>query len=145
VRQFHQALNRATKIGKDQAVLGAHCFPHLDQVVTSFGEEAPPFDFPDLICGVAMLAWNDQRLDPIRLPSRYERRAVQRGALLYLATVNRVQAFPPSLMLQWTRLFGEKWATTENGRGARELLRVLGRLPTDRAALGWILWKVGRG
>jgi transcriptional regulator with PAS, ATPase and Fis domain len=146
VREFRHALNRAMVIAKkSSAELNARCFPHLDQVVTSFGEEAPPFDFPDLVVGVAMLVWKDKSLDETRVRSKYERRAVQRAALLYLARVYQVQAFPAALMLHWTRLFGERWATTENGRGAKELLRVLGRLPTDRAALEWILWKVGRG
>lgn len=53
-------------------------------------------------------------------------------------------SFPPALVTQWLRLFGAKWATSENGRGVKDLLRALGVVSNDVKAREW-LTKVAGG
>jgi hypothetical protein len=47
-------------------------------------------------------------------------------------------------LLHWERLFAERWADSENGRGMKDVLRLLGRQPTDSRAGDWLLERTSR-
>lgn len=78
-------------------------------------------------------------------PRSYEQRALDRAALLCLAARSVVAAWPKELSQQWHRLFGERWATTEDERGLRELVRELGMDPRDEEAKEGVKGAVARG
>jgi len=42
-------------------------------------------------------------------------------------------SWPKALSQQWHRLFGDKWATTEEARGLRDMMRELGLDTRDEA------------
>jgi hypothetical protein len=52
-------------------------------------------------------------------------------------------AFPKALNTVWGSLFGERWASSENERGLRDLLRVLGYSGSDENARAMVLAAVG--
>jgi hypothetical protein len=57
--------------------------------------------------------------------SKYEQRARERAALLCLSARAPVATWPKALSAHWHRLFRATWATSEDGRGLRELVREL--------------------
>ena len=66
--------------------------------------------------------------------TRYEQRALARACLLCLAADSPPSMWPKGLAQHWHRVFREKWATSEDGRGLRELVRELGMDPKDDEA-----------
>jgi DNA-binding NtrC family response regulator len=58
--------------------------------------------------------------------SKYEQRARDRAALLCLSSRAPLTTWPKELTAHWHRLFRPTWATTEDGRGLRDLVRELG-------------------
>jgi hypothetical protein len=122
----------------DAPSLDAACFAGLDPLEGSAERIAPPFEFPDFVRGVALHVWKEQSLPSLPIKSQYEQRAIHRAALLYLRVTQHNTSFPPALVTQWLRLFGEKWATSENGRGVKDLLRALGVVSNDAKAREWL-------
>jgi hypothetical protein len=136
VRELLSALKVAKELGEGAEALGSECFSELDPLNMAQGMD-PPFGFPDLVRGFAEQSYHQQTLIPLPITSTHEVRAMQRAALLYLKA--RYGSLPPGLSQSWSRLFGSKWATSEDGRGPREVLKVLGCLPTDEKALAWVV------
>jgi hypothetical protein len=66
--------------------------------------------------------------------SKFDDRTRARAALLYLKTQYPSAAWPSTLSIQYQRLFGERWTTTENERGLKSLMRLLGLSYRDPAA-----------
>jgi DNA-binding NtrC family response regulator len=143
IRELENALKRAVALSRGAATLEAHHFAHLtDFVAGTWGASAgtrastdPAFVFPEAVKSLADALWEDPSRGSFSEDegashgsrgSRYEHRARHRAALLELATRHPLDAWPRALVLQWGRLFGAKWASTENGRNVRELARELG-------------------
>jgi two-component system response regulator PilR (NtrC family) len=141
VRELKNALNRAFAASGDSRTLGAELFVDLDLLSLPPRRDPPPFEFPDLVRGLGAHAVTVQSLPALPTKSQYEQRALQRATLLYLSEL--YATLPTPFVVFWERLFGPRWATTEQGRGLKDVLRVLGRTATDRAAREWVLTRAG--
>ncbi len=80
--------------------------------------------------------WKDGQLAPADTATRREHRAAQRATLLCLPVQRPFTSWPKALSQQWHRLFGDKWAATEEARGLRDMMRELGLDPRDEAVGG---------
>jgi two-component system response regulator GlrR len=87
--------------------------------------------FPVHVARRADEIWREGELREDPAASRYEQRAANRAALLCLAARAPIATWPKALSQQWHRLFGERWATAEDGRGLREVVRELGMNSRD--------------
>lgn len=99
---------------------------------------ALPIEFSPEVRETGEELWRQHAL-PQLWTSRYERRAAHRAALIYLAVERGKDAFPAALKSQWEQLFGQRWSSSENHRGLRDLLRRLGTSLRDSAVCGWVL------
>ena len=110
----------------------------------SGGAATPSLFFPDHVVKHAEEIW---RLGELAEPSdgtRHDQRALHRAALLYLSIHEPQDSWPRTLTQHWRRLFGEKWATSEEGRGLRAVVRELGMEPKLEEARDVVLTTVAK-
>jgi DNA-binding NtrC family response regulator len=129
VRELKNALKRAVALAHGTTLLQAI---HLAPLSDSSSLTDPPSSstdlaivFPPHVIAHADLLWSGER-STLEDVTKYELRALQRAALLYLRERTPLEAWPKGALQLWQRLFGAKWATSEDGRGLRELVRELG-------------------
>jgi DNA-binding NtrC family response regulator len=126
VRELRNKLKRAVALS-----LGADLLQVVHFVPPGHGGATVPpsaveLEFPPHVAEHAERLWKAGEPPSDADATRYEQRALQRAALICLAAREPFEAWPRALVTQWKRLFGERWATTEGGRGLRELARELG-------------------
>ncbi|HEX2880935.1 MAG TPA: sigma 54-interacting transcriptional regulator [Polyangiaceae bacterium] len=105
--------------------------------------QAPAYSFIPEIKALAAVIWSQQKLPPDVGHNQYKRRALLRGALLYLDTQTPRATWPSRLLALWRKLFGPQWASTEEGRGLRELVAVLAVNDREGEVQQWVLGRVG--
>lgn len=137
VRELKSALRRAVRLSEGTPVILQQHFRTLEAVLPDAPNGAA-VTFPSVVREVGEQLWDKHEL-PELSASQYERRAMHRAALLYLAVQKGRAQFPPSLTIQWDQVFGERWHKSENARGLRDLLRRLGLSARDEHARSWIL------
>lgn len=133
VRELRNALKRAVAMRRGADVLEAVHFLELGG--TGAGatvDEDPAFPFPPHVERRADEIWSDQALGEELASNRYAQRALNRAALLCLAARAPMTTWPAALTREWHRLFMERWATAEEGRGLRGVMRQLGMDPRDK-------------
>ncbi|HEY3493286.1 MAG TPA: sigma-54 dependent transcriptional regulator [Polyangiaceae bacterium] len=133
VRELRNALKRAVALSRGTGVLQAVHFAPLGPSENP-GEAAGGIVFPAHVMIQAERLWRDGELASGDAGTRYEQRALVRACMLYIAATTPVVAWPKALSQHWHRLFGERWATSEDGRGLRELVKELGMDPKDEGA-----------
>jgi DNA-binding NtrC family response regulator len=146
VRELKNALKRAVALARGTGLLQTiHFAPFGDPVTSDPPPPEPPLAFPPDVLARAQALWNGA--DPARPDdaSKHEHRARERAALLCLKARTPISAWPKALSQQWHRLFGAKWATTEEGRGLRELVRELGLDPRDENVREGVRARVEKG
>ena len=148
VRELRNVLKRAVALSRGTGVLQTVHFAPLgdgetngddsggdfsgdamrerDEATTSVSGASP---FPVHVERRADEIWRDQVLPEDGPGNRHDQRALNRAALLCLAARAPMTAWPTALTREWHRLFGERWATSEEGRGFRAVLRQLGLDP----------------
>jgi hypothetical protein len=94
--------------------------------------------FPAQVIALSDEIWRVGRIIEPVVESRYEARAWVRAALIRLRTVHPIESWPAGLVGGYRRTFGKRWATSEGGRGMREVLRVLGYDGGTEGVVGWI-------
>jgi hypothetical protein len=153
VRELRNALKRAVATSRGAAVLQA---THFSPFGVAVGATVPPgamareeraIEFPPHVLAHAERAWKEGELGSgaeVATQTQYELRALYRAVLLCLAQREPMEAWPRALEVQWKRLFGEKWATSEEGRGLRELAREVGMDPRDERVRVMVRELVGR-
>lgn len=97
-----------------------------------------PIEVPPIVRAAGEKLWHDEQLPELGV-SGYERRALHRAALIYLAAQRGKAAFSVALVAQWRHLFGARWSQTENHRGLREVLRWFDASLCNDAVRGWVL------
>lgn len=139
LRELRSALKVAVINSQGQEALSAQCFDvtSVDQV--SSPKLDVPFVFPQSVCDEAQRLWNANQCPTVPPMTAYERRALQRAAMIYLRVWRGGDAFPSALVQLWATLFRPRWDSSEGSRGIRDVMRVLGCLPSDVAAREWIL------
>lgn len=139
VRELLQSLQLAVHLSApDEAIsvqrlLTSHSIAPAPEPVCS-GSQFPP----DVRIAADHL-WRTGDLPPLEANSQYTRRAQHRAALVYLCARYGGSKLPHALSLQWQQLFGPRWSSTENERGLRDVLRVLGLRLRDATARAWLL------
>jgi DNA-binding NtrC family response regulator len=152
VRELRNALKRAVALSRGAGVLQATHFAPFGAAVGAtlrpgaMAVERKSIEFPAHVVAHAERAWKDGELgSSAEETTQYEQRALHRAVLLCLVQRERMDAWPRALEVQWRRLFGEKWATSEDGRGLRELVREVGMDPRDGAVRERVWEMVGGG
>jgi transcriptional regulator with AAA-type ATPase domain len=149
VRELRNALKRAVALSRGGPVLQAvHLLPLGDQPLQTQAPPALPkarVPFPPHVAALADQAWRAGTLPARGDATKYEARALHRAALLCLLKRAPLNAWPKGLASDWRRLFRETWATAEEGRGLREVLRELRVEAGDAEVVERILGMVGRG
>jgi transcriptional regulator with AAA-type ATPase domain len=133
VRELRNALKRAVALSRGTGVLQAVHFSELGELESDGASEADTglnvitgrLVFPAHVVRFADEIWKKGDLREAG-GNRHEQRAVHRAALLCLSSRAPLRAWPKQLVPHWHRLFAERWATAEEGRGLRELVRQLG-------------------
>lgn len=128
VRELKTALRRAIKLAEGSPVIGQRHFGTFESVLSEL-PSATSISFQAAVREVGDQLWSEREL-PELCVSQYERRAIHRAGLFYLAV---------SLSLQWEQVFGERWHKSENGRCMRDLLRRLGVSARGEQARSWIM------
>jgi hypothetical protein len=98
---------------------------------------------PDHVAKLSRDLW---RLGTVVEPparSRYEARAQLRAAFVHLRLQFPLATWPGELLGHHRRLFGDRWATTEGGRGLRDVMRVIGYDGRNEEVKGWLVGAVG--
>jgi transcriptional regulator with AAA-type ATPase domain len=153
VRELLKVLQAATQ----QAQLATECAPpggeavtilpaHLDlplEVAAGLNAQAPAYSFSAEIKAIAAQIWAHQKLPPMHDISGYKRRALQRAALLYLDTHTPRSTWLHDMAAHWQKLFGPQWASTEEGRGLRELVAVIAVDEREGEVREWVVERVG--
>jgi MoxR-like ATPase len=137
IRELRNTLHRAMYLTDTDVIDAAGLDLAEPRGVTQPAEEVG-IEFNDRVRNVALALWHEQPCPTLSVLSQYERRALHRAALLYLSATYGRAAFPSSLRELWLSLFGERWATSENERGLRDVMRVLGYGAHDARVRGWI-------
>jgi DNA-binding NtrC family response regulator len=143
IRELRNALKLAAIAAAGEDAIGAECFQDL-MVAGTEEPTATPVAFSARIREAAQHLWSNCEWPVLATLAIYERRATQRAALLCLAVTHGRASLPTTLNQLWFTLFGPRWATSENGRGLRDVLRALGCVPSDQAARAWILVLAGQ-
>jgi transcriptional regulator with PAS, ATPase and Fis domain len=145
IRELRNALRRATFANPESSVIDAACFGSREVRSTDRDGVAVAIniEFSEQIRQIAEHLWHERSWPALPELSAYERRALQRAALLCLTSMHGRAAFPKALNTVWGSLFGERWASSENERGLRDLLRVLGYSGSDENARAMVLAAVG--
>ena len=150
VRELRNALKRAVALSRGAKILQAAHFAQLTELeMATLPPPAPlalphELEFPPRVVAQAERMWKDGQLAIGDTATRQEHRAAQRAALLCLAVQRPFTSWPKALSQQWHRLFGDKWATTEEARGLRDMMRELGLDTRDGAIRGMVVELVGR-
>jgi hypothetical protein len=134
------ALKRAVAMSRGTGVIQAVHFSELGELELRAASDTPDdaestlegLSFPTRVAQRADEIWRGRSFAPGA--RSYEERAFERAALLCLAVRQPISAWPKELSQQWHRLFGERWAKTEDERAVRELARELGLDPRDERA-----------
>jgi DNA-binding NtrC family response regulator len=135
VRELRNTIERAVALGGPEGALDA-----ADLMLYSGSPTAPPppvagdaaIVFPKGVVALARRALDEGSMPKPDGMAPKKARSWQRAAFLYLRTEWAGDgAWPPELMRQFQRLFGQLWATTERGRGLLELMMALGLYPSD--------------
>ncbi len=100
--------------------------------------------FPPHVVRRADEIWREGVIRDEEGTTRYEWRAACRAALLCLADREPIATWPKALSQAWHRLFGERWATSEDARGLREMVRELGMSARDHGYRELVKTVVGR-
>jgi DNA-binding NtrC family response regulator len=157
VRELRNALKRAIALSRGAGVLQALHFGQLGEAggatipprsrahEATRGSEPPGLVFPSHVKAHSERIWKEGELPDVPAASRNEQRALERAALLCLLAREPMVGWPRALTQHFHRLFGEKWATAEEGRGVRELVRELRMDPRDASARELVMGRVGRG
>jgi len=147
IRELRNALKRALALGRGAKVLQTTHFARLTELTYRADPDLPTLRppqalvFPPHVVALAERTWKDGYVSTAEsvTATRQDHRAAQRAALLCLAVQRPFATWPKALSQHWHRLFGEKWATTEEGRGLRALLRELGLSARDEAVRGLLV------
>jgi len=128
VRELKNTLRRAVALAHGTTVLQViHFAPVDDAEAAAVVVPEVSLVFPPHVVARAEAMWGGAEAPPDSDDaSKYEQRARERAALLCLSGRSPVSTWPKALSTQWHRLFGAKWATSEDGRGLRDLVRELG-------------------
>jgi transcriptional regulator with GAF, ATPase, and Fis domain len=129
VRELKNALRRAVALARGTSVLQViHLAPGEDDAhVADAVVPDAALAFPPHVVERADAMWRGaEPLSDDEDASKYEQRARERAALLCLSARAPVTTWPKALAAHWHRLFRATWATSEDGRGLRELARELG-------------------
>jgi transcriptional regulator with PAS, ATPase and Fis domain len=137
IRELRNALRRAIAASGERRTLAPDLFEHLDTLGLPRHRDRAPFEFPELVEGIALEALDQGALPLFPAKSQYEQRALQRAALLHLSEIK--PTLPTGFTVPWQRLFAPRWHAAQGGRGLREVLRMLGRPATDRVAAEWVV------
>lgn len=143
VRGLRSALRQVVQLAEGSKAIGAEhiaLLPSLEPLGAAVAAPAPatPVSFPADVRNLGEALWRGGKL-PLQSVSGYERRAFHRAALIYLAVERGKNALTAALLAQWARLFGERWSQTENQRGLRDVMRLLGATARNDAARRWLL------
>jgi MoxR-like ATPase len=151
VRELRNALKRAVAMSRGAGVLQAMHFLPFGVAAGAtlrpggMGAEPRSLEFPPHVVAHAARAWKEGELgSSAEEATQYAQRALYRAVLVCLAQREPLEAWPRALEVQWRRLFGEKWATSEDGRGLRELVRELEMDARDGEVREWVRDVVGR-
>jgi len=147
VRELRNALKRAVALSRGAKILQVVHFAQLTELdLTTLPPPPLPQElvFPPHVIAHAEQMWKDGHLVATDTATRQEHRATQRAALLCLAAQRPFTSWPKALSQQWHRSFGDKWATTEEARGLRDMMRELGLDPRDEAVRGMVVGLVER-
>ncbi len=106
--------------------------------------EAKARAFPVHVVQRADEIWRAGALPEDGPGNRHDQRALNRAALICLAERGPLSAWPSALTREWYRLFGERWATSEDGRGFRAVMRQLGVDPKSEVDGARVLGMVGK-
>jgi DNA-binding NtrC family response regulator len=144
LRELRSALKLAVLGAQGQSAIDARCFDIADVGLCADPSLAGPLPalpvaFPQTVCDEARRLWNEDECPTIPPLSAYERRALQRAAMIYLRVTRGREAFPAQLVQLWLTLFRRRWQSSEGERGLRDVMRVLGVMPSDVAVREWIL------
>jgi DNA-binding NtrC family response regulator len=154
IRELRNALRRAVASRRGADVLQAVHFSQLGHIdgtgvdgtsADGLDVGATPIRFPVHVVRRADEIWRDGQLPSEDAANRYEQRAVNRAALLCLSARTPMTAWPKALTREWHRLFGERWATSEEGRGLRGVMRELGLDARNEGARERVFGAVARG
>lgn len=139
LRELRSALKVAVINSQGHDTISAQCFDVANLEEISPPKQDVPFVFPQSVCDEAQRLWNADQCPTVPPMTAYERRALQRAAMIYLRVWRGSDAFPSELVQLWATLFRPRWESSESNRGLRDVMRVLGCLPSDVAAREWIL------
>jgi hypothetical protein len=144
VRELRNALKAAVAMSQGSATLQATHFARVGVGEGMSGDGSAEFDgggarysatgaavltFPVHVVRYADEIWREGALPDEAPGNRHDQRALNRAALICLASRGPLTAWPSALTREWHRLFGERWATAEEGRGVRAVMRQLGLDP----------------
>jgi transcriptional regulator of acetoin/glycerol metabolism len=153
VRALRSILRQAAELAQGSTYIRAEHIARLP-TLESFGADAgsaaagpsvvetpvveTPVAFPQLVRNVGEALLRSGQLPALPV-SGYERRALHRAALIYLAVERGKNALTAALLNQWVQLFGARWSQSENQRGLRDVMRLLGAAFRNDAARRWVL------
>jgi DNA-binding NtrC family response regulator len=129
VRELKNALRRAVALARGTNVLQVIHFAPGDAESDEPPVVVPEVSlvFPPHVVARADAMWAGAETSAATDgASKYEQRASDRAALLCLSSRAPLTTWPKELTAHWHRLFRPTWATSEDGRGLRDLVRELG-------------------
>jgi DNA-binding NtrC family response regulator len=106
IRELRNALRRAIAASGERRTLAPDLFEHLDTLGLPRHRDRAPFEFPELVEGIALEALDQGALPLFPAKSQYEQRALQRAALLHLSEIK--PTLPTGFTVPWQRLFAPR-------------------------------------